>query len=935
MDALAEFTAMSPPADDGGEDTERETCGSSQLLDDSFTTQCSADPSAFVGFTAAASAATALTRSITPLVSGIAGQDRRMKLVLDLKAPAASRQAGAKPESAPHQPPSPSESEQFGGSHFRDLFSTDTQDDVGLETSAVSVDAGQDAAVSVTTTNADSTGGQRRPKHDATPSPPEQHEQHGQQRTSPPPSFLFAVESEWRRRRMATLSKGDQISDDLTDESLSSPSRRLGVRKSPKKAELHPKDGDRRESIPGSSEYSEDLARFDARTTQFAWRSTRTASTAALATEHEDSGVIRLDDEKKGDDSDRETTVSSAEGLEDIEPHGDASLQSEVIGEVDDNAAADDELTQVDSLSDTGTEPYTASGDEDDGVGDEVMTEPFLGMPTDTNETETVMDDRRVTNAVTPCRDSSTSAPDGGEYHSRHPNAESIPDSEDVTLASFAKAPHAAHQASANSAEGETHAFRGAVANDDDEYPPTQPSKVYFSKLPPSESLPSSSLLSDAASTRVALKKRGKQAPPVSVVLTDSQENSYEFDGSACKCGERVCRCETALSVEQSTGVSPAIRNLEFSFAVPESQETESSQKYEIIPDIDLVASKTLNVLDKSESGPATLGLQHSSGRKRDYAEQDFGREKTWKRTPTTSRTTSSSYNEAGEDLVIFDSRSEQVQSTPISARKRKRTEARGTTGESMVPARDVTPSRPLRDSNNIGAALATPSSAQKVRTRTKMLSPLPSNRAYASRSRTIFKYKFEFVLTGFVKEGDASLSELIEEHGGKVMDRYQDVLYRGNGKALVIATPVSWRKRKFMQAISCGIPVVHPDWIQSCIKEACVVPFDGYFVPSGYSVTTRKFECLGVKEVRLLVGMVSYMVCGHGANAFCIMVLFDTQLNIFNGYSFGIACDVDHAAKNGVREMASIMTFILKACGAYAVHEVRSGSIEYCRVNH
>ncbi|POM63859.1 Hypothetical protein PHPALM_20688 [Phytophthora palmivora] len=77
------------------------------------------------------------------------------------------------------------------------------------------------------------------------------------------------------------------------------------------------------------------------------------------------------------------------------------------------------------------------------------------------------------------------------------------------------------------------------------------------------------------------------------------------------------------------------------------------------------------------------------------------------------------------------------------------------------------------------------------------------ANPSAITTSRTLFKYKFEFCLTGFVKTGEENLKELIEGHGGKIPERYQDVLYKNNSKAVVIATPVSWRKRKFMQALS------------------------------------------------------------------------------------------------------------------------------------
>ncbi|EEY64109.1 uncharacterized protein PITG_02637 [Phytophthora infestans T30-4] len=201
------------------------------------------------------------------------------------------------------------------------------------------------------------------------------------------------------------------------------------------------------------------------------------------------------------------------------------------------------------------------------------------------------------------------------------------------------------------------------------------------------------------------------------------------------------------------------------------------------------------------------------------------------------------------------------------------------------------TPRPPARRSTR--STQSTPTSTPQVRTRTRTLTPVPSQRAYGSRSRTLFKYKFEFCLTGFVKTGEETLKELIEGHGGKIPERYQDVLYRNNSKAVVIATPVSWRKRKFMQAVACGIPVVHTDWIKDCIDAGYVVPFDGYQVPTGYSVTTRKFECFPPRE-----------------------------LHIFEGYSFGIVSDVSRISKSEAKDKSNLMAFILKTCGADAVYE-------------
>ncbi|CAH0481071.1 unnamed protein product [Peronospora belbahrii] len=232
-----------------------------------------------------------------------------------------------------------------------------------------------------------------------------------------------------------------------------------------------------------------------------------------------------------------------------------------------------------------------------------------------------------------------------------------------------------------------------------------------------------------------------------------------------------------------------------------------------------------------------------------------------------------------------------QTTSTPIAPRRSSAPANSNASSQKANGSDASTPRHHVRRSSR--STQSTPSSTPTVRTRIRSLTAVPVQRTYASRSRTLFKYKFEFCLTGFVKTGEQHLKELIEGHGGKIPERYQDVLNKRNSKAIVIATAVSWRKRKFMQAVACGIPVVHTDWIKNCIEVGHVIPFDGYQVPIGYSVTTRKFECCPPKE-----------------------------LQIFEDYSFGIASDVSQVSKAEAKDKANLMTFILKACGAKAVYE-------------
>ncbi|KAF1776801.1 BRCT domain [Phytophthora cactorum] len=227
-----------------------------------------------------------------------------------------------------------------------------------------------------------------------------------------------------------------------------------------------------------------------------------------------------------------------------------------------------------------------------------------------------------------------------------------------------------------------------------------------------------------------------------------------------------------------------------------------------------------------------------------------------------------------------------QITSTPTAKKRRREFLPPDGNMSSEDDAGDPqTPRPPAR--RNTRSTQSTPTSTPQVRTRTRTLTPVPSQRAYGSRSRTLFKYKFEFCLTGFVKTGEETLKELIEGHGGKIPERYQDVLYKNNPKAV------------FMQAVACGIPVVHTDWIKDCIDAGYVVPFDGYQVPTGYSVTTRKLSASPLERYETLL------------------------LHIFEGFSFGIVSDVSQVSKSEAKDKANLMAFILKACGADAVYEV------------
>lgn len=717
MDALAEFTAMSPPRASASVDSEDPDDGrsgrraSQSFASQGFASQSSADPRAFDGLPGAPRPA----GSVGGLV-GLRGRGRE-----------AAEAAG----------------------HFSELFSADTQDEEAL------------AAV------------------DATPRPAPAGGQ-SVRRATPPPSLLASVD------RARALRKSRSTT-------LKSPVRR--------------ESSERRASGAGSSELSEDLAQFGRNAVEAVTNkpllSPRQAPRPLPAAEGETKDEEqRIQDEESDDGSDTEMENDTR-----IQPSS---------AKRDANTVRDD--SDETAVSDTGTEPYVASDDDDMEEETELFSELGPAKPADVTDSDSGKD------SVEP----RTLA----EYETEEPEARGF------------------------SEPGE----------DDDEYPPTQPSKAFISSssLPdtvdevhtavPKMLTPLENEPERVSPPKVALKKRDKSAPTSQVVLSESQERSYDFVASQCNCGKARCECQARAEVEPVDATnksSTTIRSLEFSFAMPESQDTDMSEKMESTPDIGVAAAKALQAFDLEDSESIA-----NTNAKKPRAKKSDGRVSR-NQTPKKPKKTKST--SGSKDPLTQGSRSSSVESTPVLKRKRKRAfspssasrDSDESSSEAQSSVIEGTPQRTSRRTGRVPTSQSTPSSSQKARTRAKLLSPLPSNRSYVSRSRTIFKFKFEFVLTGFVKDGETSLTELIQEHGGKVVGREHEVLYPGNSKAVVIATPVSWRKLKFMHAVACGIPVVHPDWIQQCIKAASILPFDGFTVPSGYSLTTRKFECFPVRKVR------------------------------------------------------------------------------------
>lgn len=411
---------------------------------------------------------------------------------------------------------------------------------------------------------------------------------------------------------------------------------------------------------------------------------------------------------------------------------------------------------------------------------------------------------------------------------------------------------------------------------------------------------------------RAALKKRSALATHALPALSDvdSQDQQQQQDDDApsrlttaraapvavCSCRRgAACVCSGAKA-PVATKLLSASRNLAMSFALPDSQES-ASQTHD--DDSARTTAASVSRLHEahadSASSLASLSLPplaRASPAKRAMAPP---------KAPASGLKRSASSSEATTPSSVSTGTSS-TESTP-ARRKRVRSAPSPDVGtlEALTPMRsnDATPTRrSTRISPATGyetsSSLRTPVAIASVRTRARGTPLVPPHRPVATRARTMFKYKFEFCLTGFSSGSEALVVAMIEEHGGKIVDEH--ALHGHNSKAVVITTAGSWRKLKFMYAVACGIPVVHPEWLRACIKAGHVAPFDGYCVPSGYSVLTRTFECLPVRP-----------------------------LDIFAGKSFGIPYDVaDSENVKSARGLGAIIVFILKTCGAARVIEVR-----------
>lgn len=520
----------------------------------------------------------------------------------------------------------------------------------------------------------------------------------------------------------------------------------------------------------------------------------------------------------------------------------------------------------------------TGDADNDRGQDPRIDSSPSTTLARDEQETErfpdSASDDDSDAFPDTQALSDTETDEGGGEYDMENANTE--PMTEDGTEP----------METSMGGDGGTE-LEPADDDDDNDVPQTQPSSSPTQTSVARTLSPVQDSHGKVAPSpgRAALRRRDKTTsqPP----LADSEHPNVALEGaSSCRDDGDDVGAET---VGAPTKVSSASRNLAFSFALPDSQEN-APQGVETAPDVSSLGNPASNgAIRPSDTETAV-------GRTRPPRTRTSERGGGLPRPPIAATATS----EVDHSSDAVSTGTSSVESTP-TRRTRKRSAPSPDVGiaDAPTPAKraTATPRRSQRATASTRTGAGTPGrhTAPSLRTRSIPTTPLaPPSRIVSAHSKNMFKSKYDFCVTGFASDTQAKVVKLIEDHGGRVGEK--EILHPTYEKpVVVVATAIAWRKLKFRYAVACGIPVVHPEWLRACVKAGEVVPFAGYFVPSGYSIVHRKFECLPVRP-----------------------------LDVFAGLSFGIPYDVEHSSKTSTKDLGDLIAFLLRACGAKRVVEVR-----------
>ncbi|KAF9976277.1 hypothetical protein BGZ73_008823 [Actinomortierella ambigua] len=154
-------------------------------------------------------------------------------------------------------------------------------------------------------------------------------------------------------------------------------------------------------------------------------------------------------------------------------------------------------------------------------------------------------------------------------------------------------------------------------------------------------------------------------------------------------------------------------------------------------------------------------------------------------------------------------------------------------------------PSSPSSSSTAPASALEQPATPSRTRIRGAALqgdtvAPMTPTRRSKGNSFQFFRnYKFVLSMSG---DGDEALLEKltgqIVQAGGTVLHDFEPVIsnQRDVQENVFLVTRHYRRTKKYLEALALNVPRVSHRWVEKCLEEHRVIPFQQFLLPTGYS---------------------------------------------------------------------------------------------------
>ncbi|KAF9165312.1 hypothetical protein DFQ26_000304 [Actinomortierella ambigua] len=149
--------------------------------------------------------------------------------------------------------------------------------------------------------------------------------------------------------------------------------------------------------------------------------------------------------------------------------------------------------------------------------------------------------------------------------------------------------------------------------------------------------------------------------------------------------------------------------------------------------------------------------------------------------------------------------------------------------------------------------SLEQPGTPSRARTRAAVthsdpVAPMtPSRRNKVNTYQFFRNYKFVVTMSG---EGDDALQkrliDQIKKFGGTVLEDFESVVsnQRDVQENVFLITRRVRRTKKFIEALALNVPRVSYRWVEICIKEHLVIPFQQFLLPTGHSYEAEAVVC-------------------------------------------------------------------------------------------